>query len=427
MVARAWRLSSHPDHRICLRYLTSGLPKLDPTNTDNALRPRFAPRVRNKPFNSGVDDPKRWSQIPSEEQYMAQLRGPPSATAIATQRQIREDQVHPADLLQAKISEDDAPLDLIRVCLQAYFEQIQQVPSHADRVLLVTKKPVAAPLLGYLWSREEVWLQLVLTDPETTKWTCHFAVMEGLEDLMMEWIKMDLSRVTPEPAQEKAEHRALWRNSLFRLLIETRLKNASDGKADEALKLFFTTLEERAELYKSALESLPPEDRRRSETGAWEDLGLPMWVSMSFWPASVVLGIHLGTGKYPHTDAKLYQRFLGYVEKIAYKGTPGQRQLALARLYLYKSDRPDSSYATTFFRERLEGKSKQQVRNYLLENKAIRGVFHSTLRDIVRLSRQLGKNSDAELLNTFKREHFWKHHKAAPSEQLGFRVWRTKC
>ncbi|KAK5679259.1 hypothetical protein LTS10_008074 [Elasticomyces elasticus] len=418
MVARAERISSHPCHCICLRYLTSGSPKLDPNHTDNALRPRFGPRARS-PFDSRVDDPERWSQIPSEEQYMAQLRGPPSATAIATQRQIQEDHVHPADLLQAKIKEDDAPLDLIR---------IQQVPSHADRVLLVKKKPVAAPLLGYLWSREELWLQLVLTDPETTRWICHFAVVEGLEDLIMAWIKIDLSRVTPGTAQEKAEREALWRNSLFRLLIETRLKNASDGKADGALKLFFTTLEERVELYKSALKSLPPEDRQRSETGAWEDLGLPMWYSMSFWPASVVLGSHLGTGKYPHTDAKLYRRFIGYLEKkIDYKGTAGQRQLALARLYLFKPDRPDTSYATTFFSERLEGKSKQQVRDYLRENKAIRGVFHSTLRGTVRLSRQLGKNSDAELLNAFQREHFWKHHKVAPSEQLGFRVWRTKC
>ncbi|KAK4892937.1 hypothetical protein LTR27_008665 [Elasticomyces elasticus] len=420
MVARAERLSSHPGHRICVRYLTSGSQKLDHYHTDNASRPRFGPRVH-RLFNTRGDDPERWNRVPSAEQYMAQLRGPLSATAIATQRQIQEDHVHPADLLQAKIKEDDAPLDLIRVCLQAYFEQIQQVPSHADRVLLVKKKPVAAPLLGYLWGREEVWLQLVLTDPEATKWICHFAVMEGLEDLMMEWIKMDLSRETSGTAHEKAERGALWRNSLFRMLIETRLQNASNKKADEALKLFFTTLQERATSYKSAMQSLSPEIRRRSQTGAWEDLGLPMWYSMSFWPAIVVLCRDLGAGRYPHTDAKLYRRFLGYVEKLDYKGTTGQHQLAVARLYLYKPDRPDTSHATTLLRERLEGKSQQQVRDFLSQNNAIRGVFHSTLRDTAEISRRSGKHSDADLLDAIRREHFWEDAKATASKQMGFR------
>ncbi|KAK5692162.1 hypothetical protein LTR97_011336 [Elasticomyces elasticus] len=194
---------------------------------------------------------------------MAQLRGPLSAVAIATQRHIEEDHVHPVDLLQTKIKDDNAPLDVIKVCLQIYLEQIQQVPRHTDRVRMVKEKHVATTLLGHLWEREEVWLQLVLTDPETTQCICRFAVMEGLEDFIMDWIKADLSRETLGTAHERAERGALWRNSLFRMLIETRLQNASNKKADEALKLFFTTLQERATSYKSAMQSLSPEIRRR--------------------------------------------------------------------------------------------------------------------------------------------------------------------
>ncbi|KAK5692704.1 hypothetical protein LTR17_025360 [Elasticomyces elasticus] len=246
--------------------------------------------------------------------------------------------------------------------------------------------------------------------------------MEGFEDLIIDWIKTELPRVTQSATKDVATRRGLWRNSLFRLLVEARLTNAQNRNADGALQLFLDMLHERATSYRSALAALKPEVRRRSQDGSWEDMGLPMWYTMSLWPAIVVLCKHLGSGSYPWTDAKLYRQFLRYVEKVDYKGTEGQHQLALARLYLFQPDRPDTAYAIAFLKKCLGGKSQQQVREFLSQDKAIRGVFYSTLRNTVMVARRLGQHSEAGVLASILTEHFQDFKSAASNAmQVDFR------
>jgi len=64
--------------------------------------------------------------------------------------------------------------------------------------------------LRYLWEDNIRWAQHTLYHVDARAWLCYFAVAEGLDDLVLNWVKADLPAGALELFDLKAQQ-DLWR------------------------------------------------------------------------------------------------------------------------------------------------------------------------------------------------------------------------
>ncbi|KAK4541549.1 hypothetical protein LTR36_007846 [Oleoguttula mirabilis] len=293
------------------------LPEL-PTRTRGPRPPR-----REHSHDDLSEDSPRWSRLTRERRDP----GPESPAAKAVRAQLQAGSEHPVEVLQAAIAEKRAPLDAARLCLQAYYEQINQLPQ-AQRIQVVNAKPVAGIFLQHIWDDDSAWTHSTLSDFEAQHWLCYFAVAEKLDRYILNWLKVIFPLEATQHLRE--EERYIWRGFLFRHLIRAYLAHASPMGADAGLIPFLNFLKLRQAIcnpHRGELGLVQPNSSEGS--------GRAEWMTMSEWPAFVELSNALGSGKYPKTDPKLYDRFLSYAEGYGTKGGFLQRQLSIVRLRLF--------------------------------------------------------------------------------------------
>ena len=352
---------------------------------------------RHRPYDSR----DIWGDVPESAPYLAKDLAPPSTSATQLQQQLKSDSIHPADAPQAAIDKDKAPLDLVHVCLEAYYERVKRL-SRAVRSHAIRQKPIASMALRHLWKSDQEWLQLTLYDVEASKWLCFFAVGEGLQDLILDWVKAPLPS-SATPAQREEPQSILWRNGLFRALIKAVLAHCSDGSADEALSILFAITGARHQLFESA--GLTDQPGARLHRSKDLDVGLPAWAKLGLWPAALLLMTELGKGLYPQTSPLLYNRFIGYIEKNPYKGTATQRQLNISRLHLNHPVGPMEGYAVRFLREHLQDRSAEEVRALLPPNEALHYRLGHLLKKAAEVADRNGNQRDATWLGETYQKH----------------------
>ena len=192
------------------------------------------------------------------------------------------------------------------------------------------KNPIAGMTLSYLWEHTDLWVTIVHGQDE--RWlnhssdhdgnfeTCfrldYFAIGEGLEDIIVQWLKTRAPSdfaFSNAPDHDAALYSDSWRDFLLRNLVQAHLMLATVPSADKALSLLFDILEEKARVMAEPGEEKHP-------------LG-----SLSVWPAIVQLSQQLGAGSFPNTDSRDYDKFVRYV--LDYKKTkPENRELDVAKL-----------------------------------------------------------------------------------------------
>ncbi|KAK3635447.1 hypothetical protein LTR56_014731 [Elasticomyces elasticus] len=339
-------------------------------------------------------DPMVWTDIQGDAEFKKRDVDPPSAAALNLERQISDDMVHPVDALQAAIGRNEVTMGVLRVCLQAYVSQLQSV-SHPERLDMIKEKPMAAMALEHLWSQVLDWFRTTLNDGAISKWICYLAVLEGLDDIIIDWIKEDLPEQAKATAQDGVEL-AYWRNGLLRMLVEATLNNTTNQSGDAALRVYFRILDDRKNLFDP--ESQDYVRRHGQYQKRWEDLNLPEWTKISTWPAACVLISHLGRGAFPKTSAGLYNRFTKHILKHPFKGTPAQHELSIARLSLKHPTKPDAYLACEFFGARLRDKSIEDIKSRLPRVKNTLDMWGAVMREIITLAKQNGQYGDVEWL-----------------------------
>ncbi|KAK3646333.1 hypothetical protein LTR22_014312 [Elasticomyces elasticus] len=189
-----------------------------------------------------------WTDVQGDDELKRQNMDPPSAAALSIERQISDKTIHPVHALQAAIDRNEATVSVLRVCLQAYVSQLQSV-SHADRLGMVKKKPMAAMALRVLWSQVLDWFKTTLDeDGAISKSLCYLAVLEGLDDIIISWMKAELPEHVEATAKSDLELN-FWRNGLLRMLVEATLENATNQSGDAALHVYFRVMNDRENMF----------------------------------------------------------------------------------------------------------------------------------------------------------------------------------
>jgi hypothetical protein len=86
---------------------------------------------------------------------------PRPLSPLPAEVQIRLKNEHPADVMESMRSREDAGVDVLRLCLTAYHEQLYKI-DRPSRRSAAADKPIAAYALSFLWKKEDRWMELVL-------------------------------------------------------------------------------------------------------------------------------------------------------------------------------------------------------------------------------------------------------------------------
>ncbi|KAK5679261.1 hypothetical protein LTS10_008076 [Elasticomyces elasticus] len=315
-----------------------------------------------------TEDPLTWVDVQSDTQFLARQLPAFSSLAVETKRHVEAGLIHPADALQQAAQKGAVPLDVIRVCLENYANRLSKA-NYQERATMVREKPMAVTVLEQLWQHDHDWFQLVLVDLEATGWLCFLAVVEGLDDLVLTWVKTELPKALAVRTKREVEN-SLWRNMLFRNLIDATLSNIANQKADKALAIFFDMAEARSALFAEVppARGMVPFERSSPrqeymDKDTMEKLGMPSWARISLWPAACAI------------TAKLT------------RGSPSQQEFTIARLYLEHPERPSAHDLYNFFRKRLHGRSDEEIQASLPRDNAGRSIWGQTLRNGIRVAR----------------------------------------
>ncbi|KAK4892935.1 hypothetical protein LTR27_008663 [Elasticomyces elasticus] len=339
-----------------------------------------------------TEDPLTWVDVQSDTKFLARQLPALSSLAVETKRHVEAGLIHPADALQQAAQKGAVPLDVIRVCLENYANRLSKA-NYQEPATMVREKPMAVTVLEQLWQHDHDWFRLVLVDLEATGWLCFLAVVEGLDDLVLTWVKTELPKALAVRTKREVEN-SLWRNMLFRNLIDATLSNIANQKADKALAIFFDMAEARSAL----LAEVPPARgmvpferssprQEYMDKDTMEKLGMPSWARISLWPAACAITAKLTRGEFPRTTPTMFDRYLGYMIRYPHKGSPSQQEFTIARLYLEHPERPSAHDLYNFFRKRLHGRSDEEIQASLPRDEAGRSIWGQTLRNGIRVAR----------------------------------------
>ncbi|KAK5709375.1 hypothetical protein LTR17_019829 [Elasticomyces elasticus] len=208
----------------------------------------------------------------------------------------------PSAILKEYLDNDNANAEIIRLCLE----------EHSSRLSKVPRKPR---------------LEMMRS--------------EGFDNLVLGWIKSDLPSDAASLADKSIENR--WRGALLRSLINAHLMLEYRPSADAALKVYFKVSNE-----------LAAKRNANKETGTL-DSG---YISTSLWPSTIKLASALQSGRYPKTNAKLYQHVLQSLEAETWKGDSALR---IARLHLHHPAAPNPEPMWSLLQQHFGGKTQAEM------------------------------------------------------------------
>ncbi|KAK4611814.1 hypothetical protein CLAFUW4_12696 [Fulvia fulva] len=194
---------------------------------------------------------------------------------------------------------------------------------------------MASTTLKHIWEDEHLWSTVVFGDSLAFFSLCVFAVYEGLEDVVMEWARVEasaryLARTNETYAPE------VWRGSIVRSMVTAANVCSTDNSADRALSMFFKVVQWR----------VAGRQQRPSGTAA----------RISLFAAAVELMNALSSGRYHNTGPQLYSTFQGLCNKSHIRPRSdfnGSWELSIARLALYHPTNPDPDPTIELMRDLL--------------------------------------------------------------------------
>jgi len=140
-------------------------------------------------------------------------------------------------------------------------------------ILFQQQDYIAGPCLKYLWGDDDCWTGIASAHVSCGM-LCYFAIAEGYEDLLIEWLSVPRSTAmgyTQDMQAQQEDH--AWRGQVLRALMNTHTWHDSGHRADAALNCFFR------------VRAIIGEAWRERETA----LHKPPATRISQYPATVVL------------------------------------------------------------------------------------------------------------------------------------------
>ncbi|KAK5699260.1 hypothetical protein LTR17_023391 [Elasticomyces elasticus] len=269
-----------------------------------------------------------------------------NARAQVVRQRLRVGHESPGEVLWQCIAADQAPIDVMQTCLFEAWDRVTKMPRTKRLSFLAAEEPIAVHALAHLWNNEELWVEALSARRfDMSSKLCYFALAEKHDDLIVKWLTME----RPESPHE-------WRGILLRSLITGHHMHAHSS-ADSALDCLFQ------------IEDMQVEERRKAATllKKGREAPAPAVMYTSLWPPIIEMSNTLANGKFPDTDAKLWDRFVDLY------GTRGEMKLmdrdslqyGRARLQLCHPKFPDASLALEFLKNEFMTKHISEARAHL--------------------------------------------------------------
>lgn len=233
--------------RSCLRHAVASRALSNSSRNDHKTEGARGPRAA---WEGQLASDSVRSRTPMERKAkINSLRHAAFGDWSPTARQLREDiisgRVEAAAHLRSCIAAGNASLETIRACLDAEYKRITRYRRSARPAVLDREdKRFARTMLPYLWEETDFLLALITCDDEARVQLCYFALAEGCENILHDWVTAPLPEklahwtnpLEPSTASTLADVR--WRSSLIRCTVCAHLMHDTSHSADGAIASF---------------------------------------------------------------------------------------------------------------------------------------------------------------------------------------------
>ena len=246
-----------------------------------------------KPSDSAISDAFRFTPAMKRSVPPATL----SATASKVHERLQMRREHPAAILRELVASNEShPIDALLLPMRQLALNLSRRPTRGYREEML-REPIAATLLQYIWSHEDLWRTFALDAHDEIVLLARYADVEGLTRFMIDWLHVEVSWRNSEPGLAQR-----WRGYILCSIIKAHLLNEVHNSADRALKLLF-------EVNQAKLD-------QKSRYAKWLDsgrLGIAPPDTLTFLsikPAVIELTRALTRKKFHGTSVDLYDRFM---------------------------------------------------------------------------------------------------------------------
>lgn len=256
--------------------------------------------------------------------------GPLNAMDETIKAKLEEDASRPADVLRQSIQDGTASAHVVSLCLAAQHRLLESIPK-----LERSEKSngIAAAALKYIWRDEKIWGPIVCSAYQTQYYLCYFAILEGLEDYIFEWVTANVSGAKAPRSTQPGRY--VWRGILLRSFLMAKLYHDPTNDASSAMMYFFKAAEFRED-YASARHNREPAALNAAQ--------------LSLIPAYLAIQRAITSGPSHIRDRSLFDDFLKFQETFPVM-RKGDRAFDRARSLLYYPERPIETDAVKILRK----------------------------------------------------------------------------
>ena len=238
-----------------------------------------------------------------------------SPAASRVRQRLDSKKEHPAAILRSlTASETAVPLDALLLPLRELRAINAEMPP-SIRARERIREQIAAALLQYLWTHEELWWNFACDAHDELNTLCVYADAEGIGNYIVDWLAAPVPSIDSEAKGKKA---GSWRGYILRSLVKAQILSDELGAANKALETFFEVCNRKDATYESEQTSDGPGVLSR----------------LSLKPAIIELRATLLYACARNTRADLYDRFMwihaGYGTLATEDMGLSQAQLALS-------------------------------------------------------------------------------------------------
>ena len=236
------------DHKVFSSSVVDSTDPLLVADLSSQNRVRYT-RYIDRPEALDGQNKSRWSHLRKHDE---KERLPPTRKSVLAKENLRDLDTLPLSILTTELSSEAADPSVIEVCLEEHFRRMRvlpesEIPGHAK------KQPIASTLINYLLSKNRAWLRLVLKQHEASFWLSHCAIAEGIKDILLDWVEVDLDNTEARNILGVKHH--IWRGLFSRSILTAQLLLQQNISGPRALATFFDLMQSRTD----ALDVLFPE------------------------------------------------------------------------------------------------------------------------------------------------------------------------
>ena len=306
-------------------------------------------------------------------------QGELSRQAEDVRKRLDADQEHPIEVLGELLRGDGLPMDAFVLPLQIMSQRFQ-VLSREQQRQEVLEHPIAVEALQFLLHRPDLWPAFGREAHGTQGTLCAYAVIEGQDDFIKEWITATTTEVTGDRKAQFA-----WRGYLLRNLTLAYLTSEPDESADRALNYLMQVHQQR----QAAIE------RSRHHRG-W-DRQSDALRCISFIPAAIAMQAALKSPYFPKTSSNVYDEFVQfYTDTFRKKDTGFQLDYSLAGLALRHPTRATPQPALELIDKYFSDDDKQALAAPLPTSASTRASLRTWMNMLYRFLNDAGRTADAK-------------------------------